>query len=182
MESPPKCIALQVILCLVGIAATAALAYVMFILAVYRANVSMYGIVLDAGSVHTTVSMYSWPGAKLDGTGEVKELFFCEISATKGISSFVNAPSEVKNYLLESNATTSCLRRAVSMVDPAYLNETTIFLGSTAGMRVLNNTKPGIAQQIIGNISIVLNQLGLKKAEVCSTARILSGEEEGKLG
>ena len=182
MESRPKFIALEVILFLVGIAAMAAFAYLMLVLAVFRANVSMYGIILDAGSVHTTVSVYSWPGAKLNGTGEVKELFFCEISGTKGISSFVNAPSEVKNYLMESNASTSCLKRAVSMVDPAYRNETKIFLGATGGMRVLNNTNPRAAQQIMGNITIVLNELGLKKAEVSSTARILSGDEEGKLG
>ena len=38
-----------------------------------------YGVVYDAGSVHTTVSVYAWSKKKLNGTGVVREIASCEI-------------------------------------------------------------------------------------------------------
>ena len=38
-----------------------------------------YGVVYDAGSVHTTVSVYAWSKRKLNGTGVVREIASCEI-------------------------------------------------------------------------------------------------------
>ena len=59
-----------------------------------------YGVVYDAGSVHTTVSVYAWSKMKLNGTGVVKEVASCEIPVARGISSFYSDPQSVKNYIL----------------------------------------------------------------------------------
>jgi hypothetical protein len=47
-----------------------------------------YGVVYDAGSVHTTVAVYEWSRQKLNGTGVVREVLTCEIPIERGISSF----------------------------------------------------------------------------------------------
>ena len=59
-----------------------------------------YGVVYDAGSVHTTVSVYAWSKRKLNGTGVVREVASCEIPVARGISSFYSNPQSVKNYIL----------------------------------------------------------------------------------
>ena len=55
-----------------------------------------YGVVYDAGSVHTTVSVYAWNKRKLNGTGVVREVASCEIPVNRGISSFSSDPQAVK--------------------------------------------------------------------------------------
>ena len=59
-----------------------------------------YGVVYDAGSVHTTVSVYAWSKRKLNGTGIVREVASCEIPVARGISSFYSDPQSVKDYIL----------------------------------------------------------------------------------
>ena len=59
-----------------------------------------YGVVYDAGSVHTTVSVYAWSKRKLNGTGVVREVASCEIPVARGISSFYSDPQSVKDYIL----------------------------------------------------------------------------------
>ena len=59
-----------------------------------------YGVVYDAGSVHTTVSVYAWRKRKLNGTGVVREVASCEIPVARGISSFYSDPQSVKDYIL----------------------------------------------------------------------------------
>ena len=58
-----------------------------------------YGVVYDAGSVHTTVSVYAWSKRKLNGTGVVREVASCEIPVARGISSFNSEPQSVKDYI-----------------------------------------------------------------------------------
>lgn len=36
-----------------------------------------YGVVLDAGSSHTGLFVYRWPGPKLNGTGVVRQMGSC---------------------------------------------------------------------------------------------------------
>ena len=61
-----------------------------------------YGVVYDAGSVHTTVSVYAWSKRKLNGTGVVREIASCEIPVDRGISSFYPEPRSVKEYILDA--------------------------------------------------------------------------------
>ncbi|KAG9330432.1 hypothetical protein JZ751_025346, partial [Albula glossodonta] len=47
----------------------------------------MYGIVLDAGSSHTTLYIYKWPADKQNGTGIVTQHSECHVKGG-GISSY----------------------------------------------------------------------------------------------
>lgn len=38
-----------------------------------------YGIVLDAGSSHTSMYVYQWPAEKANDTGIVKQIDMCEV-------------------------------------------------------------------------------------------------------
>ena len=154
-------------------------------------NISMYGMVLDGGSVHTTVILYQWKGAKLNGTGEVDEIFSCEIGSTNGISSFTESPGDVDGYLLDNRHDgESCIEKATSMINyrssvdkELFRNKSTVFLGATGGMRVLNDTDPEIAQEILCDVSNSLCKIGLKQpAHKCGLAKIISGKKEAKLG
>lgn len=136
-----------------------------------------YGLVIDAGSVHTTVNLYSWPAVRSNGTGVVKEAFSCENDAAQGISSFADDPEAVARYLLQSS---DCLTQAVGLVPEALRSTTPIFLGGTAGMRVLNATNPAAAEEILEQSSTALSDLGLMKSD--HTTAILDAEEEGALG
>nr|KAF6455874.1 ectonucleoside triphosphate diphosphohydrolase 1 [Rousettus aegyptiacus] len=48
-----------------------------------------YGIVLDAGSSHTTLYIYKWPGEKENDTGVVNQLEECKV---KGQRASANTP------------------------------------------------------------------------------------------
>ncbi len=135
-----------------------------------------YGVVYDAGSVHTTVAVYEWPSAKLNGTGVVREAMSCEIPVAKGISSFSTQPADVKQYILDG----TCLPKVLSTVPEEKRAKTPVFLGGTAGMRVLNATDAVTASYIIGNLSEALASTPFNHSE--PTADIVSGSTEGLLG
>lgn len=135
-----------------------------------------YGVVYDAGSVHTTVSVYAWNKNKLNGTGVVKEIASCEIPVDSGISSFSSDPRSVKDYILDDE----CLPRVLAAVPRRLQEFSPIYLGGTAGMRVLNATEPTAAAQIIGNLSEALDSTPFDHE--AATAQIVSGTAEGILG
>jgi len=132
----------------------------------------MYGIVIDAGSVHTSISTYYWPGSKFHGTGVIQESYYCEMGEV-GISSFADHPSSVKDYI-----SSSCLADSVSGIPASAQSVAVLHLGSTAGMRVLRIRRPEAARQILGNITLALANTGLGEVN----ATIFSGEDEGVMG
>ena len=135
---------------------------------------TLYGLVFDAGSVHTTLTVYSWPQQKLNGTGVVREAFSCEANAKVGISSL--KLEEVHDYIMNS----SCYKQAMAIIPDESRNQTRIFLGSTAGMRVLNATDPKSASALNERISAVLRRTPLNHSATVS--EILQGSDEGILG
>lgn len=44
-----------------------------------------YGIVLDAGSSHTSVYVYQWPAEKENNTGMVQQTHVCNVKGTPGV-------------------------------------------------------------------------------------------------
>ena len=137
-----------------------------------------YGVVYDAGSVHTTVSVYAWNKNKLNGTGVVKEIASCEIPVDSGISSFSSNPRAVKDYILDDK----CMPQVLAAVPRQLQKFSPIYLGGTAGMRVLNATEPTAAAQIIGNLSEALDSTPFDHDHEAATAQIVSGTAEGILG
>jgi len=131
-----------------------------------------YLVLLDAGSVHT--SIYTYRLNRPNDLVPVEELGFCELGQV-GVSSFANNPHEAADYL----ASHPCLASAVSLVPNISRPYSSIVLGGTAGLRVLRLATPQLASQILGNITAALSSVasGMK-----TSARILPGLEEARDG
>jgi len=131
-----------------------------------------YLVLLDAGSVHT--SIYTYRLNRPDDLVPVEEVGFCELGQV-GVSSFAANPHEAADYL----ASHHCLASAVSLVPNISRPYSSIILGGTAGLRVLRLATPELASQILGNITAALSSVasGMK-----TSARILPGLEEARDG
>jgi len=132
-----------------------------------------YLVLLDAGSVHTSVYTYraSWSS---QGQLNVTETHFCELGQT-GISSFVHSPAGAAQFVSESD----CVQESVKRVPRAVVPHSSLMLGSTAGMRLLQLSQPAIAQQILANLSLALGGAG---RGLEANAIVLGGTEEGRAG
>jgi len=100
-----------------------------------------YLILLDAGSVHTSVYTYRYsnPGGRVN----IDEVGSCELDFEAGVSSFSTNPG-----LAAHLANHDCITHAVSLVPESSLPVSSILLGSTAGMRILSLAQPTVALQI----------------------------------
>jgi len=130
-----------------------------------------YLVLLDAGSVHTSVYTYRYSYTEPDSPVSVSESHFCDLGQT-GISSFKEDPASASSFI----STHPCVRSSIERVPSVSRPFSNILLGSTAGMRVLNLSVPETTRQILDNLTDSLEtvSLGMK-----SGAKILSGEEEG---
>ncbi|KFW80886.1 Ectonucleoside triphosphate diphosphohydrolase 2, partial [Phalacrocorax carbo] len=118
-----------------------------------------YGIVLDAGSSHTAMFIYKWPADKENDTGVVSEHSMCDVEGP-GISSYSSNPLAAGTSLVH------CLNQALRDVPKEKHTGTPLYLGATAGMRLLNAVVATLK-------SYPFDFRG---------AKILSGEEEGVFG
>ncbi|XP_069465889.1 ectonucleoside triphosphate diphosphohydrolase 8-like [Ambystoma mexicanum] len=129
-----------------------------------------YGIVFDAGSVHTALYVYQWPADKENDTGIVSQDYMCR--RLGGISSYADDPAKAGESLKD------CLDKAMEIIPSNQQKETPILLGATAGMRLLREKNPTKAEQVLAEVSKTLRTYPLD----FQGARILSGNEEGSLG
>ncbi|XP_023217279.1 ectonucleoside triphosphate diphosphohydrolase 2-like isoform X1 [Centruroides sculpturatus] len=125
-----------------------------------------YGIVMDAGSTHTQVTLYRWKGDKDEGTGEVLQIDTCKIDG--GIHTFVNFTEAGKSLL-------PCLKNLSVSVPDNRISTTPVYLGATAGMRLLNLTNPLLTKAILVSIHDTLKTDGYDVKDV----DIISGQSEG---
>uniref|UniRef100_A0A3B4ANQ7 Uncharacterized protein n=1 Tax=Periophthalmus magnuspinnatus TaxID=409849 RepID=A0A3B4ANQ7_9GOBI len=128
-----------------------------------------YGIVLDAGSSHTSMYIYKWPSNKQNGTGIVTQHDECNVKG-KGISGYAGVPGGAAKSLEE------CLQKAVQSIPKARHHKTPLYLGATAGMRLIVNASESHR---------VLKEVGAKLKTYpfnFKGSTILSGQEEGAYG
>jgi len=130
-----------------------------------------YLVLLDAGSVHTEIYTYRYSYTEPNLSVKVRESDRCEVGTT-GISSFKDNPSSAASFLLSH----PCLVSNIARVPPSSRPFSSIVLGSTAGMRLLNLSFPVSTKQILDNVTRELEEVSMG---MTSDARILSGEEEG---
>ncbi|XP_077005078.1 ectonucleoside triphosphate diphosphohydrolase 2 [Tamandua tetradactyla] len=130
-----------------------------------------YGIVLDAGSSHTSMFVYKWPADKENDTGIVGQHSSCDVRGG-GISSYADNPSGAGQSLVE------CLDQALEDVPPEKHAGTPLYLGATAGMRLLNLTSPDASAKVLEAVTRTLAQYPFD----FRGARILSGQDEGVFG
>ncbi|XP_024418026.2 ectonucleoside triphosphate diphosphohydrolase 2 [Desmodus rotundus] len=130
-----------------------------------------YGIVLDAGSSHTSMFIYKWPADKENDTGIVGQHSSCDVRGG-GISSYADNPSGAGQSLVE------CLDQALQDVPRERHAGTPLYLGATAGMRLLNLTSPEASAEVLTAVMRTLTQYPFD----FRGARILSGQDEGVFG
>jgi len=129
-----------------------------------------FGIVLDAGSSHTSLYLYQWDGPKWQGTAVVKEIDSCYIHGD--IGSFYQNISNVGTYL------SHCLSYAVDRVPVTNRLATPIFFGATAGLRLLNISHPEGTQVLLDSVRNELSQSEFQFSR--PNVEILPGREEAE--
>nr|XP_013810470.1 PREDICTED: ectonucleoside triphosphate diphosphohydrolase 1 isoform X5 [Apteryx mantelli mantelli] len=135
-----------------------------------RKNIK-YGIVLDAGSSHTNLYVYDWPAEKENNTGVVQQVEVCKVEGS-GISGYSQATEKAGPSLMQ------CLRRAEEVIPPNQHPETPIYLGATAGMRLLSLEDKSAADKVLSSVEKTLRSAPFN----FQGARIISGQEEGAYG
>ncbi|XP_051771092.1 ectonucleoside triphosphate diphosphohydrolase 1 [Ctenopharyngodon idella] len=130
-----------------------------------------YGIVLDAGSSHTSVFIYEWPAEKENNTGMVQQLYTCNVKG-KGISSYSANPDGAGKSLHE------CMMEAKNIVPAHRHSETPVYLGATAGMRLLKMENEAASEEVLASVEHSLKTYPFSY----QGARIISGQEEGAFG
>ncbi|XP_062361409.1 ectonucleoside triphosphate diphosphohydrolase 2 isoform X2 [Cinclus cinclus] len=130
-----------------------------------------YGIVLDAGSSHTAMFIYKWPADKENDTGVVNEHGMCDVEGP-GISSYSLNPPAAGTSLEH------CLNQALRDVPKEKHAGTPLYLGATAGMRLLNIADPQVSDAVLRAVAATLKMYPFD----FRGAKILSGEEEGVFG
>uniref|UniRef100_A0AAY4CB98 Ectonucleoside triphosphate diphosphohydrolase 2b n=1 Tax=Denticeps clupeoides TaxID=299321 RepID=A0AAY4CB98_9TELE len=132
---------------------------------------NMYGIVLDAGSSHTAMFIYKWPADKQNGTGVVTQHSECHVKGG-GISSYAGQPGGAGRSLEE------CLNQAVQDIPKSRHQQTPVYLGATAGMRLLNMSNSAQCTQVLEEVGVKIRSYPFN----FKGAAILSGQEEGAYG
>ncbi|KAM9425471.1 ectonucleoside triphosphate diphosphohydrolase 1 [Pholidichthys leucotaenia] len=130
-----------------------------------------YGIVLDAGSSHTALYIYEWPAEKDNNTGRVEQTYSCKVKG-KGISSYASEPWKAGESLKV------CMQEAEQIVPRKRHHETPLYLGATAGMRLLNIGDSSASDKVFQAVETALQKFPFS----FQGARILSGQEEGAFG
>ncbi|KAK9392251.1 ectonucleoside triphosphate diphosphohydrolase 2 [Crotalus adamanteus] len=130
-----------------------------------------YGIVLDAGSSHTAMFVYKWPSDKENETGIVSQHSDCHVKG-EGISKYSANPPAAGESLI------ACLDQALEDVPKARHAITPLYLGATAGMRLLNISNPQASGSVLEAVTSTLKKYPFD----FRGARILSGEDEGLFG
>uniref|UniRef100_A0A4W4F064 Ectonucleoside triphosphate diphosphohydrolase 8 n=1 Tax=Electrophorus electricus TaxID=8005 RepID=A0A4W4F064_ELEEL len=133
--------------------------------------IALYGIVFDAGSTHTSLFLYQWPGNKENNTGIVSQKLTCDVKGD-GISSYVTNPPDAGQSLKE------CIDVAMTAIPPSQLSTTPVYLGATAGMRLLMLENQTQAERILAEVTKAIQSYPFD----FRGARILTGMEEGAYG
>ncbi|XP_037653393.1 ectonucleoside triphosphate diphosphohydrolase 8 isoform X2 [Choloepus didactylus] len=130
-----------------------------------------FGIVFDAGSSYTSVFVYRWPADKENDTGVVSQALACQAEGP-GISSYASDPARAGESLQ------GCLEEALALIPKARHQATPLFLGATAGMRLLREQNSSQAQRVFAAVAAALGQAPVD----FRGAELLAGLDEGAFG
>ncbi|XP_072883220.1 ectonucleoside triphosphate diphosphohydrolase 1 isoform X5 [Hemitrygon akajei] len=130
-----------------------------------------FGIVLDAGSSHTALYIYQWPAEKMNNTGLVEQLTSCNVKGP-GISSYW------RNVDQAGLSLKACLDKAKQSIPEEQHSETPVYLGATAGMRLLRLQNQTQAEKLLQTVEKFIDSYPFD----FQGARIISGMDEGAFG
>ncbi|XP_075761956.1 ectonucleoside triphosphate diphosphohydrolase 8 isoform X1 [Pelodiscus sinensis] len=172
MGRGPQAVAVGCLLAVTVVCGTIALILsVVGVKDVYLPPSTKYGLVLDAGSSHTTLYVYQWPAGKENGTGIVSQAAACTAEGP-GISSYADDPAGAGASLR------ACLDTAMTLIPAKQQRETPAYLGATAGMRLLREQNSTKADLVFAEVSRTIRQYPV----AFQGAQILTGNEEGSFG
>ena len=126
---------------------------------------SQYGIIVDAGSSHSGLILYKWSGEKKHCTGLVEQIHDC--TADGGLAKV--DPSNISGYF---DPCFNDLSRYIDSKKP-----TPVFMGATAGMRLLNLTSPDVVTQLFDGFAAYIRNSSYKFD--LKQASVISGSDEG---
>lgn len=132
---------------------------------------TQYGMVFDAGSSHTSLFIYKWPGGKENNTGIVSQMKVCEVDGG-GISSYKQNPPAAGKSLQQ------CLDVAKATIPVGQQRSCPLYLGATAGMRLLRLQDQKATDLIMEEVANTIKSYPFD----FRGAHILSGMEEGAYG
>ncbi|XP_006042642.2 ectonucleoside triphosphate diphosphohydrolase 3 [Bubalus bubalis] len=130
-----------------------------------------YGIVLDAGSSRTTIYVYQWPAEKANNTGVVSQTFKCNVKGS-GISNYAENPQDAPK------AFEDCMQKVKGHIPVGLHGSTCVYLGATAGMRLLRLQNETAANEVLESIENYFKSQPFDFRD----AQIISGQEEGIYG
>nr|AAL37302.2 ecto-nucleoside triphosphate diphosphohydrolase-1 [Torpedo marmorata] len=130
-----------------------------------------FGIVLDAGSSHTGLFIYQWLAEKMNDTGVVRQRDSCSVKGP-GISSYW-ADVEQAGLSLRD-----CLNEAKRSIPVEQHRETPVFLGATAGMRLLRSQNSSQAEKLLQAVEAFIHSYPFD----FQGAQIVTGADEGAFG
>ncbi|XP_056301218.1 ectonucleoside triphosphate diphosphohydrolase 3-like [Pseudoliparis swirei] len=133
-----------------------------------------YGIVIDSGSSRSNVYLYEWPGEKQNQTGVVTERMNCRVAGA-GISEMQVDP---KKDEASWNGFRGCMLNITKAIPVEKQQSTLLFLGATAGMRLLHEKDEQKSNEILGSLREYLKTLPFS----FQNASIITGQEEGLYG
>lgn len=169
-----KCrIAAVFLLLLASIAALVAVAVIQDTWAL-KSYTTQYGIVIDSGSSRSTVYLYQWPGEKENDTGVVTEMINCRV-AGDGISEMKTDPEK---DAASWKAFKTCMDSVTENIPAEKHKSTPLFLGATAGMRLLLEKDGNKSNEIMTSLREYLSSLPFAFQD----ASIITGQEEGLYG
>ncbi|XP_060624162.2 ectonucleoside triphosphate diphosphohydrolase 1 [Anolis sagrei] len=115
--------------------------------------------------------IYKWPAEKENDTGVVQQVDVCEVEGP-GISGYASDVGNVGPSLKH------CMDKAKEIVPQRKHRDTPVYLGATAGMRLLRMENASTAKDVLSGVEATLRSYPFN----FRGARILSGEEEGAYG
>uniref|UniRef100_A0A673CL47 Ectonucleoside triphosphate diphosphohydrolase 3 n=1 Tax=Sphaeramia orbicularis TaxID=375764 RepID=A0A673CL47_9TELE len=128
-----------------------------------------YGIVIDSGSSRSNVFLYEWPGEKENETGVVSELMNCRV-AGDGISEMKTDPEK---DAASWEGFKTCMDNITEKIPAEKHKSTPLFLGATAGMRLLQEKDENRSKEIMTSLREYLGSLPFAFQD----ASIITGQE-----
>ena len=130
-----------------------------------------YGIVADAGSSHTSFVLFNWPEDHMEAVQQIAQ---CSTEGGEGIDRFVSNPDGIKSHF------EPCMNEMMTKLESlgvSDLSSARIYLGATAGMRIVELLSEENATRVMESIenTFAESPFYFVKGDV----KILTGQEEG---
>ncbi|BFZ00979.1 hypothetical protein BsWGS_04018 [Bradybaena similaris] len=172
-RTPCRCNILWILAALSFIIGTAGIVTVCVIRFIHISPEYEYAVVFDAGSTHTAMFVYQWEGSKLNGTAVAAQYGSRCTADGSGLAEFAENPQAAGKSLL------TCIEVAKSAIPASKLSSTPVYLGATAGMRLLKIVNATACEAILDSVRATLSQSPFQFTSAAQSVRIISGSEEG---